>query len=288
LIAFWAVGLVFAFALLHWASGSALQGPSASHDFAADLYFSATTFFTLGIGDEVPSSNVARMLTAVQAGLGFGFLAMVISYLPVLYQSFSRREVTISLLDARAGTPPTGLELLRRHSGQMENLDRIFHEWEHWAAELLESHLSYPVLAYFRSQHDNQSWLAALTAVLDAAAMCMVGVEGAPAPQARLTFAMSRHALVDLAQVFKTPPRDFDVDRLDSSELQRARDSLQEAGLVLRSGPEADQRLRELRAMYEPYANALANYMLFKLPPWSRPTTARDNWKTSRWGGAMM
>ncbi len=288
LIALWAAGLVFAFALLHWAAGSNLQGASATRDFSGDLYFSGSTFFTLGLGDEAPSSTVGRVLAVIQAGMGFGFLAMVISYLPVLYQSFSRREVTISLLDARAGTPPTGLELLRRHTGQMENLDRIFHEWEHWAAELLESHLSYPVLAYFRSQHDNQSWLAALVAVLDATAMCMVGIEGAPAAQARLTFAMSRHALVDLAQVFKTPPRDMSADRLDGAELQRVRSVLQEAGLVLRNDAGADERLQQLRAMYEPYANALADYMIFTMPPWTRPSTFHDNWKTSRWGGAMM
>src|SRR5437764_5392409 len=175
LLALWALGLVIGFAVLQWAAGSALTG-SMNSGIDADFYFSGSTFFTLGLGDVFPRSHWARFLAVIEAGTGFGFLAMVISYLPVLYQSFSRREVNISLLDARAGTPPTALELLLRHQDDMGEFTRLLQEWEQWSAELLESHLSYPVLAYFRSQHDNQSWLAALTAVLDVCALCMVGV----------------------------------------------------------------------------------------------------------------
>jgi hypothetical protein len=209
---------------------------------------------------------------------------MVISYLPVLYQSFSRREVSISLLDARAGTPPTALELLRRHEGDMAEFTRLLQEWEEWSAELLESHLSYPVLAYFRSQHDNQSWLAALTAVLDACALCMVGIRNGPARQARLTFAMARHALVDLAQVFNTPPTKIERDRLPSEDLLRLRALMERSDLNLSDGADSDHRLRQLREMYEPYAAALSRYMLLDLPPWIRPQELADNWETSRWG----
>jgi len=126
--------------------------------------------------------------------VGFGFLALVIGYLPVLYQSFSRRELNITLLDARAGSPPSAEELLRGVGADHEELTALLAEWERWGAEVLESHLSYPVLSYYRSQHDNQSWLAALTTVLDASALVMVGIEGACARQASLTFAMARHA----------------------------------------------------------------------------------------------
>ena len=115
---------------------------------------------------------IGRFLVAIESGMGFAFLALVIAYLPALNQSFSRREVSISLLDARAGSPPTASEMFRRHGHDhgMEALRQLLHEWERWSAELLEGHLSYPVLAYFRSQHDNQSWLAALTAILDTCA----------------------------------------------------------------------------------------------------------------------
>jgi Ion channel len=285
LLALWAGGLVLGFAVLHWAGGSVLVSPDGHSSFSTDLYFSGTTFFTLGLGDVRPNSAVSRILAAVEAGMGFGFLAMVISYLPVLYQSFSRREVNVSLLDARAGTPPTAAELLRRNAHQMRNLEKVFHEWEHWATELLESHISYPVLAYFRSQHDNQSWLGALTAILDATALCQVGVPGAPRRQAQLTFAMARHAVVDLAQVFNTPPHVPEEERLTPVRLQYLREQLDSASLHWE--PDAGQRLKlvALREMYEPYIGALAQHFLVDLPPWSRPADAHDNWRTSRWGG---
>ena len=286
LIALWAVGLIFGFALLQWAAGSTVEGSGMPRRFSTDLYFSGTTFFTLGLGDITPRAAVSRVLTVVEAGMGFGFLAMVISYLPVLYQAFSRREVNVSLLDGRAGTPPTAAELIRRNSDPQDgNLREILHEWEHAAAELLESQISYPVLGYFRSQHDNQSWVSALTAVLDAAALCQIGIEGAPARQAQLTFAMARHAVVDLAQVFNTPPKDPPEPRLTSESLQALRSQLTEAGLNLPLPADAEQRLAQLRSMYEPYVAALAKYLLVSLPPWFRPPQAHDNWRTSRWGG---
>jgi hypothetical protein len=286
LIALWAVGLVFGFALLQWAAGSNVEGSGLGRSFTTDLYFSGTTFFTLGLGDVTPHASVSRLLAVVEAGMGFGFLAMVISYLPVLYQGFSRRELNVSLLDGRAGTPPTAAELLRRNSDPQDgNLREILHEWEHSAAEMLESHISYPVLGYFRSQHDNQSWISALTAILDATALCQAGIEGAPARQAQLTFAMARHAVVDLAQVFNTPPHDPPEPRLTPESLLVLRSQLAEAGVQLSLTPEAEQRLAKLRSMYEPYVTALAEYLLVPLPPWFRSPQARDNWRTSRWGG---
>src|SRR5262249_57799774 len=119
---------------------------------------------------------------------------------PFIYGSFSKREVDISLLDSRAGTPPTAGELLRRHSYEngQNALHDLLKDWERWSAELMESHLSYPVLAYFRSQHDNQSWIASLTAILDACALVLVGVECACERQAELTFPIARHAVVNL------------------------------------------------------------------------------------------
>ncbi|MBI3328075.1 MAG: two pore domain potassium channel family protein [Nitrospinae bacterium] len=207
LLSVWAASLIVGFAMLQWAFGSAMNAPEGAATFGTDLYVRGTTFFTLGLGDVVPRTPLARALTVVEAGTGFGVLALVIGYLPVLYQAFSQREVSISLLDARAGSPPSATELLRRHSqGHMEELRQLLRDWERWAAEVLESHLSYPVLGYYRSQHDNQSWLAALTTILDASALVIVGIDAGPARQALLTFAMARHAVVDLAQIFNTPP----------------------------------------------------------------------------------
>ena len=198
LLAIWALALVLGFGLLHYGLHDRLSGALFDSDFGNALYLSGTTLFTLGLGDVLPASPLGRFITVLEAGIGFGFLALVIGYLPVLYQAFSRREVTISLLDARAGSPPTAFEMLRRQSGVhgMEALTELLKDWELWSADLMESHLSYPVLAYFRSQHDNQSWLASLTAILDVCALAMVGLEGLCQYQARMTFAIARHALV--------------------------------------------------------------------------------------------
>ncbi len=113
LLGVWAVGLILGFALMYWGLGSGFSAADGSAGFPTDLYLSGTTFFTLGLGDVTPRTPLARVLTVTEGGMGFGFLALVISYLPVLYQSFSRREVSISLLDARASSPPTAGELLR-------------------------------------------------------------------------------------------------------------------------------------------------------------------------------
>ena len=257
----------------------------ARPDFATDLYMSGTTFFTLGLGDVSPGTPVARLVTVVEAGTGFGFLAIVISYLPVLYGAFSQREVNISLLDARAGSPPSAGELLRRQ-GERQNaeaLGQYLRDWETWSAQLMESHLSYPVLCYFRSQHNNQSWLAALTAVLDACALLIAYAQGALKSQAELTFAISRHAVVDLAQVMHIPPRPPRDDRLPARALAELRGLLAACRAAERGGEACEGKLVPLRGMYEPNVNGLADRLLMALPPW---TTAEpvDNWRTSPWG----
>jgi hypothetical protein len=286
LIGVWAVGLVLGFGLMQYGAGSAVNVAGSHPGFGTDVYLSGTTFFTLGLGDVVPRSGLARALVVAEAGFGFGFLAAIIGYLPFIYGSFSKREVDISLLDSRAGTPPTAGELLRRHSyaGGQEPLRDLLKDWELWCAELMESHLSYPVLAYFRSQHDNQSWVASLTAILDTCALVKVGIEGACERQAELTFAIARHAVVDLSQVFGTPPKALPIDRLPTANLRLIRDTLAQHGLKLHDGEEADRKLVALRGMYEPYIYALATYLKQSLPPWIPQKKGKDNWQTTAWG----
>ena len=288
LLALWAAGLITGYAMLHWGLETQLNLPGETGKFATYFYISGETFFTLGYGDIVPQLALGRAIAVIEAGNGFGLLAIVIGYLPVLYQSFSRREVNIALLDARAGSPSSAAEMLRRHGegGQLQDLNLVLHEWEHWSAELLESHLSYPVLCYFRSQHDNQSWLGSMTTILDTCALVLVGVEGTPAWQAKLTFAMARHAVVDLAQIFRATPADPELElcRLLPGELERIREILARNNTHLRDGAEAEAKLAELRAMYEPYVCALSEMLLMPLPPWILGSEAIDNWKTSAWG----
>ncbi len=285
LLTVWAGSIVFGFALIHWSIGSRIGEVRSSAGFFIDLYYSGTTFFTLGLGDITPVGGAARAATVVEASIGFGLLALVIGYLPVLYQAFSRREVNISMLDARAGTPPTALELLRRHqeAQSMMSLDQWLRDWEMWAADLMESHLSYPVLCYFRSQHDNQSWLAALSTVLDTCSLVMVGIDGIPKWQAQLTFKMARHALVDISQIFNTSPLEADGSRLTTDELATMRAALSSYAVELSNQPGDNNTLEELRAMYEPYTRVLSHYLMMPLPGWMPKARATDNWQTSAW-----
>ena len=283
LMACWAVALMVGFAMVQWGLGSRLNVPQGTAGFWSDLYMSGTTLFTLGIGDVTPNGPIARALTVIEAGVGFGFLALVIGYLPVLYQGFSRREVNISLLDARAGSPPSAGELLLRHVGDTAGLETLLRDWERWAAELLESHLSYPLLLYFRSQHEHQSWLGALTAVLDASALVMAGVDGGPVRQAQLTFAMARHAVVDLAQAAHIAPERPDPDRLPPEDFQSLRSHLAQGGVILKEGAMAETTLAALRALYEPYVARLAARLRLTLPPWRGPADEADDWRTSAW-----
>jgi hypothetical protein len=286
LLGVWAVSLILGFALLQWAFGSHLQTPDGSPaGFGTDVYMSGTTFFTLGLGDVTPSTTLERVVTVVEAGTGFGILALVISYLPILYQAFSRREVNISLLDARAGSPPSAVELLRRYgqSRNLQGLETLLQSWETWAAELMESHLSYPSLGYFRSQHEHQSWVAGLATILDVCALAMVGIDGVPSQTARLTFAMARHAAVDLSQIFNTNPDMNAPESLRPLDLSALRAALAEAGAPMRDGEEANRKFEKLRRMYEPYVKALGDRLLMPLPPWLPPDDAVDDWQTSVW-----
>lgn len=292
LLALWAAGIVLSFGLLQWGAGSAVTMTGGAPSFGADVYMSGTTFFTLGLGDVVPRTTLAKWLTTVEAGTGFAFLAVVIGYFPVIYQAFSRREVAISLLDARAGSPPSAAELLWRYRRDPERaaLAELLREWERWAADVLESHLSYPLLGYFRSQHYNESWLSALTTILDTSAVAMIGLDGPYVRQAELTFAMARHAVVDLAQVFNTPPPPLSSpvrERLTSSDLTRLRERLAAGGMALTARPDFEERLGELRRMYEPYVIALSGYLALPLPPWIRDVERPDNWQTSAWDRAV-
>ena len=283
LIISWAVALIFGFALLDWGLGTPLEMPPGVSGFRADLYFSATTFVTLGLGDVRPASASARLLSAVESGMGFAFLALVVGYLPTLFQAFARREVNVSLLDARAGSPPTASEFIRRHAGDSHGraLAELLHEWETWSADLLETTISFPVLAYYRSQHDNQSWLAGLTAVLDVCALVIAGMEEGPTRSARLTFAMARHALVDVSQIFRLHPQKVGSERLPPEDMLRLKEGMRAAGLPLKDNPETEQRLGNLRGMYEPYARTLSEHLLMPLPRWVPPVGARDNWQTT-------
>jgi hypothetical protein len=276
----WAGSMVVGFALIFYSLGSPFNDAANQPHLRSDLYVSGTTIFTLGLGDVTPQSQLTRVIVVLEAGTGLGFLAVVMGYFPVLYGAFSRREVSISLLDARAGSPPTAAELIRRHSyqGAEQALSTLLEEWERWSAELLESHISYPQLCYFRSQHTNQSWISALTAILDTSALLIVGVRVNEARQAQLTFAMARHAMVDLTQIFSLKPLQDVPDRLPLERYEKLHSMLCLTGLSACDDLHCFDRLREMRALYEGYAAALSEFLCMPLPPWIADQPHKDNW----------
>jgi hypothetical protein len=240
------------------------------------------TFFTLGYGDVTPRTGMARLIAVGEAGLGFGFLAVVIGYLPVLYQAFSRREAAISRLDGRASSPATAGELLRRYGngGALDDIATWLRDWEVWASELLESHLSYPMLAYYRSQHDNQSWLAAMTAVMDTCSLVLIGLEEVDPLQARMTFSMARQVVIEMARSFQIPPSRYDGgDRLGTDRYLQMEHAFAEAGVSWGGGPQSEQLLGALRATYEPLLDGLATHLLLPLPGFLADAEGTDHWE---------
>jgi Ion channel len=285
LLALWACGLIFGFTLLQYGAGDHVQLNGQPVTFYALIYHSGETFFTLGYGDIVPTSALARFLAVLEAGMGFGFLGTVIGYIPTIYSSFSRREIEISMLDERAGSPSTASELLSRmgKSTQQDVLDGVFRDWERWAAEVLESHLSYPALSFFRSQHNNQSWLGALTTVLDASSLVIAGVDGLRSDQAKLTYAIARHAVVDLSQVVNARYDANFPDRLPDEQMVQLRKTLLDRGVKLGEGAQFEQKLSYLRSLYEPYSQSIARNLLITLPPWIHDEKKKDNWQAGPW-----
>jgi hypothetical protein len=285
----WVGLMMFGYACLQWAAGSHLGvggGPHNVVDFGNDLYFSAATMTTDGPSNLAAHTSLARTVQVIDAASGLAVLAIVIGYLPSLYQAFSRREATVSQLDARAGSPPSPGRLVLRTTarGGWAGLGSYLGEWEPWVAELMETHLAYPVLGYFRSQHVNQNWLAAMCTVLDACAFTIAAAPPETVEPARFTFAIARHAVVDLSYSFHAeaqPPAD---DRLPEASLRELLGQLRDADVH----PQVDDatvagRLTRLRAMYEPYVYALTLRLELSLPTWIAPESPTDNWRNTEW-----
>jgi hypothetical protein len=258
----------------------------ASVSFGNDLYFSAATMTTDGPAALSAQTTFARTVQVITSGSGLAVLAIVIGYLPSLYQAFSRREATVSQLDARAGSPPSAGRLILRTVGHdgWPAVNRYLGSWESWVAELMETHLAYPVLAYFRSQHVNQNWLAAICSILDACAFTIAAAPQGTVRSTRFTFAIARHAVADLSYSFKVTPTPPDPDRLPLSDLEELMRELAELGVTPETPvAEIHERMTRMRSIYEPYVNALAIRLELNLPPWMAPESPTDNWRTTEW-----
>jgi hypothetical protein len=266
-LAVWALGLMIGFACLQWAFGSHLN-PGAAGTFGDDLYFSSGDFLSAGVA--APVSTATRAISLLEAATGIGVLFIVIGYLPSVYQAFSRREVAVSQLVPRAGSSPSAAGLLDRvvERGGHEDLVRYLREWEVWAAELMETHLSYPILAYYRSQHVSLNWLAALTTIVDTSAVVIAAKPEGEAEAAELTYAIGQHAFADLAHQFHARPHMKERGRLSDADFAILRSILERGVAELVDEETMRSRLDRLRHRYEPYALALAQALALSLPDW--------------------
>src|SRR5256885_4244170 len=264
LLVVWLSGLVLGFGFIFYGLRDYLH-PSID-GFQTALYFAGTSVLTIGFGDIVATSGPTRLLALVAGGTGLGTIALAISFLFSLYASFQRREILIVTLDARAGAPPSGVSLLESMAkyDMMDELPRLFADWVQWGAEVLDSHLAYPVLAYFRSSHDNESWVSALGAVLDASTLLLTTVVDGPHGPAKMMFAMGTHLVEDLSRFFRIA-RDHDPG-VERYEFDQARERLAAAGWALLGAEESGVAFSRLRTQYAVQLNNMAKW-------WAAPPT---------------
>jgi len=254
----WVGGLILGYGLMLFALHDQIRPEPESLGTA--VYFAGVSLLTLGFGDFVATDGPARLVSLVAAGNGLGLFAMVITLLFTLYGSLQRRVVAVVVLGSRAGAPPSGVTLLETYAlaGILNDLPRVFADWQAWAAEVLDSHLAYPVLAYFRSSHDNDSWISSLGAVMDAATLVLTTIEDGPKGWAKLSRAVGGHCLEDLVMYFRLPAQpEVGVER---DEFEVARRRLERAGFTLRDPDAAWDDFSRLRAEYAGRVNALARH----------------------------
>lgn len=263
LLFIWAAGIIFGYGLIFWGLRAGVVPPI--HSLGEALYFSGTSAMTIGFGDVVGKSGGARFFSILAAVSGFSTFSIVTAYLFLIFASFQNRETFVVTLGARAGTPPSGVNLLciAGYSQTRDDFSRVLADAQHWVAQLMESHLAYPVLAFFRSSHDYESWVGTLGTLLDASTLLMTTVDGTHG-QSRLFFNLARHATSDLARYFRLDGDSNDAG-IERAEFDRACDRLESAGYTLRERDAAWKRFAELRSTYAGHLNAMAAF--FEIPP---------------------
>jgi hypothetical protein len=259
----WVSLALLGYSLILWSPAFVHGLGAGDASFADALYASGTALFTLGLSNG-PATGWTRAVLVIEAATGLGLFAVVIAYLPVLYQAFNRREVGVLLLDARAGSPPSGPELLHRmgSAGLPSSLPQLFAEWERWVADVLETHMSYPLLALFRSPHDNTSWVTALGSVLDAATLLITSVDDEPDERAKLLYGTGVHAVEDLFFYFRLTEREAAIQR---DEFEDVLQDMKDDGFSVRPVDEAFASFTAKRATYAPRLDAIA--VLLVAPP---------------------
>jgi hypothetical protein len=272
LVGSWIVGFIIGYGfILYGLRAEMLNEP----DLGTAIYQSGITVLTIGYGDVTARGDLSRVTELLAAGTGLGTVALGITYLFSLYGSFQRREELVTTLDARAGAPPSGVSMLETFArlDLWDDLPRFLAEWEIWCAQVLDSHVAYPILIYFRSSHDNESWVSALGAVLDAATLVVTSVargpKGQPVPtgQAILTVKGGGHLVEDLSHFLGF--RGSSEVMVERAEFDTARDRLKRAGITLQPNAEAAwAKFAEVRSGYAAPLNQMAAYLMTPPTTW--------------------
>lgn len=262
----WGFLFIFGFALLYSGLHQGLNPEPSS--FGATLYFSAGRLLAFGVGSTQSTSAATEILSVFQAAAGFGLFALVVTLLFSLFAAFQRRETTVVALDALAGAPPTGVQLLEvcAKFNMPEQLASTFATWQAWTADVLESHLAYPILFFFRSSHDNEAWTNSFGAVMDAATLVLSTIEGGPQGPARLMFKVGDHFVEDVRSNLGVDPHPMaSVERFEFDE---AAARLQRAGYTLRDLDKAWEEFHRLRAGYGGWLNVVSRALEVPPAPW--------------------
>ncbi len=270
LLAVWLATLVAGFGLMLFAMRGELE--PVPTDLGTTLYFAASSVLTIGYGDVVAIGAPARILVIVAAAGGLGAVALVVTFLFSLYGSYQRREVAVVTLQAASGAPPSAVALLESYAdlGLRDRLEPLFREWEGWAAEVLDSHVAYPLLGFFRSSHDNLSWISALGTILDAATLVVTTIEGLPRGDAELCRRAGSHLVEDLSNLgFREGIRSSSApDSLAREDFDLACDRLERAGYRLVPRDDAWGRFEAARLAYAPRLEAMARYWEVAASSW--------------------
>ena len=262
----WLILVITGYLLIFWALGI--------RPWREALLMSGSSLFTLGF--HRPESLLATILTFSEAVIGLGLIALLVSYLPTMYTAFSRREQVVALLEVRAGSPPSAVEMIERahRLDWVAHLDEQFLVWEQWFVDLEESHTSLAALVFFRSPQPDRSWVTAGGAVLDAAALVSSTLDRPRAPGAELCIRAGYIALRRVAAYFRIPfdadPAPTDPISITRAEFDAACEHLASVGVPLK--PDRDQAWRDFagwRVNYDSVLLDLAALTMAPYAPWS-------------------
>jgi hypothetical protein len=262
----WLTTVLFGFAALFYAA--------TGDSIGAVMQYSGSALFTLGFS--TPNSVAPTVLVYIEAAIGLTLLALLISYLPSMYGAFSRREIAVSRLSVRAGSPPSAVEMLERahRAFFFDRLDEIWEEWELWFIELEETHTSLSILNFFRSPDADRSWVTAAGTVMDAASLRMSCLDGPASPNAALCVRSGFIALRSIASSFDIsyePDVSHETEiSVSREEFDTALDRLAASGLALKA--DREQAWRDFvgwRANYDTVVLSMAALVMAPIAPWS-------------------